>query len=201
MTSFDEGKKSSMVFLSDLKDDKMICWNRVSLEEEEFYANFLDFQKDFESVFTKIELESKSTTDKEKLRQNTVFMIYVRYNYVISHLEIINKLLKLMICKKPKLEYKKQTTLPQLISMICDSLGHSENWSERTKETFHPKFKNAISHHVFLITEDGITIYPDDIKKKETYDIFALQELNAHVQGLLSGFVEFANGEKAEHGI
>ena len=132
-------------------------------------------------------------------------MIYVRYNYVISHLEVINKLLKLMICKKPKLEYKKQTTLPQLISMICDNLGHSENWSEnwseRTKETFHPKFKNAIAHHVFLINEDGITIYPDDIKKKETYDIFALQELNAQVQGLLSGFVEFTNSEEAEHSI
>jgi len=64
MTGFDEGKKSAMVFLSDLKDDKLICWNRVSLEEEEFYANFLNFEKDFESVFTKIELESKNITDK-----------------------------------------------------------------------------------------------------------------------------------------
>ncbi len=201
MTGFDDGKKSAMVFLSDLKDDKLICWNRVSLEEEEFYANFLNFQKDFESVFIKIESDSKNIADREKLRQNTVFRIYVRYNYVISHLEVINKLLKLMVCKKSKLEYKKQTTLPQLISMICDNLGHSENWSERTKETFHPKFKNAIAHHAFLITEDGITIYPDDVKKKETYDIFALQELDAHVKGLISGFVEFVNSEKAEHNI
>ncbi|TFH02579.1 MAG: hypothetical protein E4G77_01965 [Nitrosopumilus sp.] len=201
MTGFNDGKKSAMVFLSDLKDDKLICWNRVSLEDEEFYANFLNFQKDFESVFTKIESDSKNITDGEKLRQNTVFRIYVRYNYVISHLEVINKLLKLMVCKKSKLEYKKQTTLPQLISMICDNLGHSENWSERTKETFHPKFKNAISHHAFLITEEGITIYPDDVKKKETYDIFALQELDAHVKGLISGFVEFANSEKAEHDL
>ncbi len=201
MTGFDDGKKSAMVFLSDLKDDKLICWNRVSLEEEEFYANFLNFQKDFESVFIKIESDSKNIADREKLRQNTVFRIYVRYNYVISHLEVINKLLKLMVCNKSKLEYKKQTTLPQLISMIFDNLGHSENWSERTKETFHPKFKNAIAHHAFLITEDGITIYPDDVKKKETYDIFALQELDAHVKGLISGFVEFANSEKAEHNI
>ena len=112
MTSLDGGQKSSMVFLSELKEEKLICWNGVLLEEEEFYANFVKFQNDFESVFTKIESDAKNMTDTEEKRQNTSFMIYVRYNYVISNLEIINKLLKLMVCKKAKIEHKKNTTLP-----------------------------------------------------------------------------------------
>ena len=201
MTSFDDGQKSSMVFLSELKDEKLICWNRVSLEEEEFYANFVKFQNDFESVFTKMELDTKKITNQEEKRQNIVFMIYVRFNYIISNLEIINKLLKLMVCKKPKLEHKKNTTLPQLIRMICEQGEYSKNYAERTEETFCTNFRNAIAHHAFLITETGMTIFPDDIKKKKTYDIFALDELNAHVKGLLSGFEEFANGEKTEQDI
>lgn len=201
MTSFDDGQKSSMVFLSELKDEKMICWNGVLLEEEEFYANFVKFQSDFESVFTKIELDTKKITDNRQKRQNTVFMIYVRFNYVISNLEVINKLLKLMICKKSKLEHRKNTTLPQLIRMICEHGEYSKNYAERTEEMFCTNFKNAITYHAFLISEDGITIFPDDIKKKKIYDIFALEELDAHVKGLLAGFEEFANGEQVENNI
>ena len=201
MTGFDDGQKSSMVFLSELKDEKMICWNHSDLIDEEFYANFTNFEKDFESVFTKIELDSKNITNKEEKRQTLVFMIYSRYNKIVSNLEVINKLLKLMVCKKPKLEHKKQTTLPQLISMICDNGGYSKNYTEKTKEMFCINFRNAIAHHAFLITEDGMTIFPDDIKKKTTYKFSDLQELNAHVKGLLSGFEEFANSEKAEHNL
>jgi hypothetical protein len=197
MTSLDGGQKSSMVFLSELKEEKLICWNGVLLEEEEFYANFVKFQNDFESVFAKIESDAKNMTDTEEKRQNTSFMIYVRYNYVISNLEIINKLLKLMVCKKAKIEHKKNTTLPQLIRMICEHGEYSKNYVVRIEETFCTNFINAITHHALLIDETGITLFPENIKKTKTYSVFELDELNAHVKGLLAGFEEFVNGENA----
>jgi len=194
MTSFENGQISAMLFLNTIKDANLLCWNKKFIDEE-YYDNFVNFENDFEYVFTKIEDDGKNVDNEEEKRKNLVFSIYVRYNYVVSHLEILNKLLKILVCQKPNLKFNEGTTLPQMITMICEKIKCSKQTIKITKESFYTDFRNAIAHHSFLISEHGITIHPNDIKKKMTYDIFDLQELNVHVKGLLSGFNEFAKTE------
>jgi len=119
-----------------------------------------------------------------------VFGEFVFLNYVVTNLEIIKKHLKLLT---KRIEIDENTTLGQLISKICKKLKLLGKQRDDIFTLFCIDFRNAIAHQHYLMSEKGIIIYPNDIKKKRILSIIDLQNMESQVQGIEEGFKEYIN--------
>ena len=95
MTSkVDPNYKATLVILNDIESHELIQFNK-EYADEEFFKNFLEFEEAFTHSFVEI---IKKTSSSEKGHESmTIFAIYSELSYIISHLEVITKILKALI--------------------------------------------------------------------------------------------------------
>ena len=92
----------------------------------------------------------------------TVFAIYSELSYIISHLEIIKKILKAVINPRMlKGGFNSDTTLEQMIKKICNKMQYSEKLKNSIRGLFLADFRDAIVHQHYLINRKGeLIIFP-----------------------------------------
>jgi len=105
--------KATLVILNDIEDHELVQPNPESVDEE-FFENFLEFEESFTHSFMNvIRTLDPSKRDYDDM---SVFTIYSELSYIISHLEVIKKILKSVINPaKIKSEFNDFITLEQMI--------------------------------------------------------------------------------------
>ncbi len=171
--------------------------------DEEFSDNFMDFTLTFSNVFYEIgkKYHLLETSDDDLL----VFASYIQMSFIVSHLEAIKGLLKLVV--NPKLLERgigDGTTLGQMITGICKKLECDKKTWKAHEDLFYVKFRNAIAHQNYHLSKDGLTIFPKDETQKRTFRSVDLIEVAQDVAGIFNGLTEFTirklkrTGDKAD---
>jgi len=191
-----ESSHKEILQLMKTVDEKGLFQINSEYVEKEFLENFQKFVKAFTNTY--VELGKKATSFETEEDDVLIFFIYAEVSFVITHLELVKKLLKYLV--NPSLlqnGFDEETTLGQMVHRICKKLGFSGKSWDSTFALFHVDFRNAIAHQHYLISKDGIVLYPNK-KNQRSYSIKELQEDASDVQGILEGLKEFVTLKTAE---
>jgi len=86
--------KATLVILNDVEAHELVQFN-PEYADEEFFENFLEFEEAFTHSFVNV---IKTLDSSQKDHDNmSIFTIYSELSYIISHLEVITKILKAVI--------------------------------------------------------------------------------------------------------
>ena len=188
--------KDTLDFMNTI-DEKGLFQPNPEYMDKESLDNFTKFVNAFSNTYS--ELGKKATSFDTEFDEVMIFFIYSEVSFVITNLELVKKLLKYLV--NPKLlkdGFDEDTTLGKMIYKICKKLEYSDTLWTATFNLFHVDFRNAIAHHHYLISKDGITIYPNNEEKKRDYSIEQLKDDTSNIQGILNGLGEFVNMKTAE---
>ena len=186
--------KATIVILNDFEAHGLVQFNK-EYHDEEFFQNFLEFEKSFSSSIHK--LVSKLDTFQTNHDEMVVFTIFSELSYIDSHLEVIKKFLKIIINPaKLKGGFDENTTLNQMITKICNKMQYSEKLKNSIRGLFLADFRNAIAHQQYLIYKNGdLVIYPKDAKMKKYLNIKDLTDNALQVMAILDAMLDWANGK------
>lgn len=187
--------KDTLHFMNTIDEEGLFHYNYEYIGKE-FLNNFSKFTKAFGNTYS--ELGKKVTDFETEHDQVMIFFIYSEVSFVITNLELVKKLLKYLV--NPTLlkdGFDEDTTLGQMVYKICKKLRYSDKLWDATFDLFHVDFRNAIAHQHYLISKDGITIYPNNEEKERDYSIEQLKEDSSNVQGVLEAIGEFMNEKSA----
>jgi hypothetical protein len=194
----DPNYKATFVILDDFEAHGLVQFNQKYCDEE-FFNNFIEFRKTFpNSIY---ELVSKLDTFQTNHDEMVIFMIYSEFSYIASHLDVINKFLKIVINPtKLKGGFDENTTLNQMITKICNKMQYSEKLKNSIRGLFLVDFRNAIAHQQYLIYKNGdLVIYPKDEEIKKYLNIKDLTDDALQVMTIFDAMLDWANGqEKSE---
>jgi len=191
----DANYRATLVILNDVEAHGMVQFNKAYCDED-FFKNFLDFEKSFSNSIHK--LVSKSNTFQENNPEMTVFTIYSELSYIISHLDVINKFLKVVINPSMlKGGFDESTALHQMITKICNKMQYSEKLKKSIRGLFLVDFRNAISTQQYMIYKnDDLVIYPKDDALKKHFNIKDLADYSLQVMTMLEAMIDWSNGGK-----
>ena len=187
--------KATLVILNDIEDHELVQFN-PEYADEEFFENFLEFEESFTHSFMNvIKTLDPSNRDYDDM---SVFAIYSELSYIVSHLEVIKKILKAVInTTKIKSGFNDFTTLEQMIKKICNKMQYSEKLKNSIRGLFLLDFKNAIDNQYFLIQKNGkLVIYPRDKKMKEYLNMEDLHDYSLQVIAILNAMIDWSNGSE-----
>jgi hypothetical protein len=128
----------------------------------------------------------------------SVFAIYLEFSYIISHLDVIAKMLKAVINPlKLKGGFNSDTSFEQMIKKICNKMQYSEKLKNSIRGLFLVDFKNAIEYQNFLILKNGnLVIYPKNKKMKKYLNIEDLYDYSLQVMAILNAIINWSNGQE-----
>ena len=180
-----------------MESQGLIQFNR-EYADEEFFKNFIQFKKAFSHSINQLvnKLDSLQTRHQEMI----IFTIYSELSYINSHLDIINKFLKIVV--NPSLlkhGFDENTTLEQMIKKICNKMRYSEKLKESIRRLFLGNFRKATLHQQFLIQKNGeLVIYPNNIELKQNLSITDLADNALQVMEMLDAMIDWSNGTKRQ---
>ncbi len=105
--------KATLVILNDIEAHELVQFN-PEYADEGFFENFLEFEESFTHSFVNV----IKTLDPSKRNYDdmSVFTIYSELSYIISHLDVITKILKFVINPSLMMSgFNDFTTLEQMI--------------------------------------------------------------------------------------
>ena len=128
----------------------------------------------------------------------SIFTIYSELSYIISHLEVITKILKAVINPTMiKSGFNDFTSLEQMIKKICNKMQYTEKLKNSIRGLFLVDFKNAIENQYFLIHKNGnLVIYPKDEKMKKYLNIEDLHDYSSQAIAILNAMIDWSNGQE-----
>jgi hypothetical protein len=187
--------KATLVILNDVEAHELVQFN-PEYADEEFFENFLEFEEAFTHSFVNV---IKTLDSSEKDHDNmSVFAIYSELSYIISYLEVITKILKVVINPTMiKNGFNDFTTLEQMIKKIYNKMQYSEKLKNSIRGLFLVDFKNAIDNQYFLIHKNGnLVIYSKDEKMKKYLNIEDLYDYSLQVIAILNSMIDWSNGQE-----
>ena len=186
--------KAPLVILNDVEAHELVQFN-PAYADEEFFENFLEFEEAFTHSFVNV-IKTLDSSEKDH-DDMSVFAIYSELSYIISHLEVITKILKSVINSSTiKGGFNDFTTLEQMIKKICNKIQYSEKLKNSIRGLFLVDFKNAIDNQYFLIHKNGnLVIYPKDKKMKKYLNIEDLYDYSSQVMAVLNAMIDWSNGQ------
>jgi len=196
----DANYRATLVILNDIEAHGLIRFNKEYCNEN-FFKNFLDFENSFCNSIHK--LVSKLDISQENNREMVVFTIYSELSYIISHLDVVNKFLKIVINPSMlKGGFDENTMLHQMITKICNKMQYSEKLKKSIRGLFLVDFRNAISTQQYMIYKnDDLIIYPNDDKLKKHFSIKDLTDYSLQVMTILDAMIDWSNGGKKSSDI
>ena len=189
--------KATLVILNDIEDHGLVQFNPEHADEE-FIENFLEFEESFTHSF--VDVIKKVGQLETEFNDMTVFAIYSELSYIISHLEVIKKILKAVINPSMlKGGFNSDTTLEQMIKRICNKMQYSEKLKNSIRGLFLIDFGTAIEYQHFLIYKnDKLLIHPKDKKLKKYLHIEDLYEYSLQVIAILNAMIDWSNGKEPQ---
>lgn len=188
----DANYRATLVILNDIESHGLVQFNEQYCDEE-FFKNFLDFQKSFSNSFHNMARSLGSQN-----QETTVFAIYSEMSFIMSHLDVINKFLKIIINPaKLKGGFDENTSLYQMITRICNKMQYSEKLKNSIRGMFLLGFRNAITTQQYRIySNDDLVIFPNDENLKKHFSIKDLTDYSLQVMGMFEAMIDWSNGGK-----
>ena len=114
----DSNYRATLVILNDIEKRGLYHFN-PEYHDEQFFRNFIDFQKSFSHTFAET---IKKLDDFETKRDEVIlFVVYSIMSYIKSHLKVFEKFLKIIIdSSKLKGGFDENTTLSQILKKTCN---------------------------------------------------------------------------------
>lgn len=189
----DANYRATLVILNDIESHGLVQFNKQYCDEE-FFKNFIDFQQSFSNSFHKVANRLGSAQNREMM----VFTIYSEMSFVMSHLDVINKFLKIIVNPaKLKGGFDEYTSLHQMITKICNKMQYSEKLKNSIRGMFLLNFRNAILTQQYRIYQnDDLIIYPNDETLKKHFSIKDLVDCSLQVMAMLEAMLDWSNGGK-----
>ncbi|NJN49982.1 MAG: hypothetical protein HC798_01160 [Polaribacter sp.] len=196
----DANYRAILVILNDIEAHGLIQFNKEYCNED-FFKNFLEFEKSFSNSIRILAI--KLNAFQENNSEMVAFVIYSELSYILSHLDVINKFLKIVVNPKMlKGGFDENTALHQMITKICNKMQYSEKLKKSIRGLFLLEFKNAISTQQYLIYKnDDLLIYPKDDTLKKHFSIRDLTDYSLQVVAILDAMIDWSNGGKKTHNI
>jgi len=193
--SNDPNYKATLILLDDFEVHGLVQFNKENYDEK-YFKNFLEFQKAFTHSFG--ELVGKLDPFANGYENLIMFAIYSELCFIVSHLDIMNSFLKIIINpQKIKGGFNDETTLGMFIKKICNKMQYSEKLKNSIRGLFLVDFKNAIENQYFLIYKNGnLVIYPKDEKMKKYLNIEDLHDYSSQVIAILNAMIDWSNGQE-----
>lgn len=190
----DANYRAIFVILNDIESHGLIQFNSEYCDEE-FFKNFLEFEKDFSNSFHNVVSRLNSPQNNQEM---TVFAIYSEMSFIMSHLDVMNKFLKIIINPtKLKGGFDENTVLHQMITKICNKMQYSEKLKNSIRGLFLLSFRNAILTQQYRIYQNNdLVIYPNNETLKKHFSIKDLTDYSLQVMTMLEAMVDWSNGRK-----
>lgn len=188
----DANYRATLVILNDIESHGLVQFNEQYCDEE-FFKNFLEFEKDFSNSFHNI-ARSLGSQNQETM----VFAIYSEMSFIMSHLDVINKFLKIIVNPaKLKGGFNENTSLYQMVTKICNKMQYSEKLKNSIRGMFLLGFRNAITTQQYRIYQnDDLVIFPNDENLKKHFSIKDLTDYSLQVISMLEAMIDWSNGGK-----
>jgi len=189
----DANYRATLVILNDIESHGLVQFNKQYCDET-FFKNFIDFQQFFSNSFHKVANRLGSAQNHEMI----VFAIYSEMSFVMSHLDVINKFLKIIVNPtKLKGGFDEYTSLHQMITKICNKMQYSEKLKNSIRGMFLLNFRNAILTQQYRIYQnDDLIIYPNNETLKKHFNIKDLVDYSLQVMTMLEAMLDWSNGGK-----
>lgn len=188
----DANYRATLVILNDIESHGLVQFNEKYCDED-FFKNFLDFEKSFSNSIHKLAIDSSKNN-----HEIVVFTIYSELSFIISHLDVINKFLKIVVNPTMlKGGFDENTALHQMITKICNKMQYSEKLKNSIRGLFLLTLRNAIVTQQYRIYQnDDLVIYPKDETLKKHFSIKDLAEHSLQVMSMLEAMTDWSNGGK-----
>ena len=112
-TKVNSNYKATLVILNDIESHELVQFN-PEYADEEFFDNFLEFEEAFTLSFVNI-IKTLDPFEKDH-NELSVFAIYSELSFIISHLDVIAKILKAIINPlKLKGGFNSDTSFEQMV--------------------------------------------------------------------------------------
>ncbi len=190
----DANYRAALVILNDIESHGLVQFNSEYCDEE-FFKNFLEFEKSFSNSFHNVASRLGSTQNNQEIM---MFAIYSAMSFIMSHLDVMNKFLKIIINPtKLKGGFDENTALHQMITKICNKMQYSEKLKNSIRGMFLLSFRNAILTQQYRIYQnDDLVIYPNDETLKKHFNIKDLTDYSLQVMTILEAMIDWSNGGK-----
>lgn len=190
----DANYRAALVILNDIESHGLVQFNSEYCDEE-FFKNFLEFEKSFSNSFHNVASRLGSTQNNQEIM---VFAIYSEMSFIMSHLDVMNKFLKIIVNPtKLKGGFDENTALHQMITKICNKMQYSEKLKNSIRGMFLLSFRNAILTQQYRIYQnDDLVIYPNDETLKKHFSIKDLTDYSLQVMTILEAMIDWSNGGK-----
>ena len=187
--------KATFLILNDIEKHDLIQFSKEYFDEE-YFRNFLDFQKAFTFSFAEI-IKKLDPLDK-KYESLSMFAIYSESSYIISHLNMMKIFLKIIInTSKIKGEFNDSSLFSILIKKICNKMQYSEKLKNSVLGLFLEKFQTAIISGKYIISKNGhLIIYPNDKLLTQNISIETLYDYSLQVMAIFDAMIDWSNGKK-----
>lgn len=188
----DANYRATLVILNDIESHGLVQFNEQYCDEE-FFENFLEFEKSFSNSFHNVARNLGSQNP-----EIMVFAIYSEMSFIMSHLDVINKFLKIIVNPaKLKGGFDEHTSLYQMITKICNKMQYSEKLKNSIRGMFLLGFRNAITTQQYRIYQnDDLVIFPNDENLKKHFGIKDLTDYSLQVMSMLEAMIDWSNGGK-----
>ncbi len=190
----DPNYKATFVILNDLEAHGLVQFNEEHLDEE-FFINFIEFQKAFSNLFS--ELIVKLDSFQTKRDEMIIFAIYSELSFINSHLEVMKKFLKIIVDpSKIKANFDEKISLTQMIRKICNKMQYSEKLKNSIRGLFLADFETAVSTQQYLISGGGnLIIYPKDKLIRKSLNLNDLYDDAIQVRTIFDAMIDWSNGK------
>ena len=185
--------KATLVLLDDFEAHGLVQFDK-ELFDEEYFKNFLEFQKAFAHSFG--DLVGKLDPFDNEYENLIMFAIYSESCYIISHLDIMKIFLKIIINpQKIKGGFDDETALGILTKKICNKMQYSEKLKNSIQGLFLEDFLDAITNQKYLIHKNAnLVIYPNDEKMKKYLNLEDLYDYTLQVVAIFDAMLDWSNG-------
>ncbi|WP_428324122.1 hypothetical protein [Nitrosopumilus sp.] len=192
----DSNYRATLVILNDIEKKKLYHFNS-KYHDEQFFRNFIDFQKSFSQVFAET---IRKLDDFETKRDDVIiFVVYSMMSYINSHLKVFEKFLKIIIdSNKLKGGFDENTTLGQILKKTCNKMQYNPKLKNAIRGLFLADFADAIASQQFQILKDGhLMIFPKDENKKKLFTIDELYDDSLQVRSIFDAMLDWADESDA----
>ena len=185
--------KATLVLLDDFEAHGLVQFDK-ELFDEEYFKNFLEFQKAFAHSFG--DLVGKLDPFDNEYENLIMFAIYSESCYIISHLDIMKIFLKIIINpQKIKGGFDDETALGILTKKICNKMQYSQKLKNSIQGLFLEDFLDAITNQKYLIHKNAnLVIYPNDEKMKKYLNLEDLYDYTLQVVAIFDAMLDWSNG-------
>lgn len=185
--------KATVAILNDIESQGLVRINKEYLDEE-FFKNFMEFRRSFSNSMR--EISSKLDTFETKNEELANFIVYSKLSYINSHLDAAKKFLKIIISPINRDEnFDKDTTLEQMIEMICKKMNYGDRLQNSIRGLFLVDFREAIAQQRFVIEKTGNLVINHNDENEVKLDMEDLEDHSSQAIEILSAMIDWSNGK------